>query len=43
MKTVMIKAFNKTALHLTTKTSEGILIETCHKGGQDTHAKKMTR
>ena len=31
MKTVMITSFNKTALRLTTKTCEGISIETYHK------------
>ena len=33
MKTVMITSFNTKALRLTTKTCEGISIETCHKGG----------
>ena len=44
LKTVTITSFNKTALWLTTtKTCEGISIETCHKGGQDAQEKKMTR
>ena len=38
----MITSFNKTALRLTTKTCEGIWIETCHKVDR-THKKRRWR